>query len=134
MGADVDDEALSWGGETDATHVDSSVADAVETRGEGFAPGVSSPMLVGYGALGGIYLLYTIGWLILALRGSQVTGVPLNDIMLHVSTLLAIAAAPAWFIATLALTAGRRTWLRVSVLVVGILVLIPWAFVGGVSR
>jgi hypothetical protein len=133
MGAEADDEALSWGGEADPTHVDSDAPGAAEPRAEGFAPGVSSPMLVVYGAFGGFYLLYSIGWLIIALRGSQVTGVALNDIMLHISTLLAIAAAPAWFIATLALTAGRRTWLRIVALVVGILVLIPWAFVGGVS-
>jgi|SRR6185312_27140 hypothetical protein len=134
MGADAEDEALSWGGEADPTHVDSPTPDAAAADETGFAAGVSSPMLVVYGVFGGIYLLYTVGWLIIALRGSQTTGVPLNDIMLHLSTLLAVAAAPAWFIATLALAPTRRTWLRVAVLVLGILVLIPWGFVSGGGR
>ena len=99
----------------------------------GLAPGVSSTMLVVYGVFGGIYLLYTVGWLIIAVRGNQETGIPLDDIMQHISTLLAIAAAPAWFIATLALTAGRRSWVRIVALLVGMLVLIPWGFVSGVS-
>ena len=130
--ADADDEALSWGGGADPTHVDSGAPDAVAGSDEaGIAPGVSSPMLVVYGVFGGIYLLYTVGWLIIALRGSQTTGVALNDIMLHVSMLLAVAAAPAWFIAALALTATRRSWLRIVMLVLGMLVLIPWGFVSG---
>ncbi|WP_349899413.1 hypothetical protein [Parafrigoribacterium soli] len=134
MGADADDEALSWDGEADPTHVDSTTPDAAVAGNAGFAPGVSSPMLVVYGVFGGIYLLYTVGWLIIALRGSQTTGVPLNDIMLHLSTLLAVVAAPAWFIATLALAPTRRTWVRIAVLVLGILVLIPWGFVNGGGR
>src|SRR6185312_14739020 len=130
--ADANDEALSWGGESDPTHVDSDKPDAgAGPDSAAFAPGVSSPMLVVYGVFGGIYLLYTVGWLIIAIRGSQTTGVALNDMMLHASTLLAIAAAPAWFIATLSLTMRHKSWLRIVVLVIGVLVLIPWAFMSG---
>jgi hypothetical protein len=133
--AEANDDALSWGGESDPTHVDSGEPDAgAGPDSAALAPGVSSPMLVVYGVFGGIYLLYTVGWLIIAIRGSQTTGVALGDIMQHASTLLAVAAAPAWFIATLSLTPGRRSWLRVVVLVIGVLVLVPWAFMSGGSQ
>lgn len=133
--AEANDDALSWGGESDPTHVDSGEPDAgAGPDSAALAPGVSSPMLVVYGVFGGIYLLYTVGWLIIAIRGSQTTGVVLNDLMLHASTLLAVAAAPAWFIATLALTTGRRSWLRILILVIGALILIPWAFMSGGAR
>ena len=131
--ADENDEALSWGGETDSTHVDSAEPDIAVDDEAALVPGVSSTMLVVYGIFGGIYLLYTVGWLIIAIRGNQETGVPLNDFMQHISTLLAILAAPAWFIATLALTAGRRNWVRIVSLLIGMLLLIPWGFVIGVS-
>ncbi len=131
--ADANDEALSWGGESDPTHVDSAEPDTPGRDDAGLAPGVSSTMLVVYGIFGGIYLLYTVGWLIIAIRGSRETGVALNDTMLHISTLLAVLAAPVWFIATLALSRARRSWVRVLVLAIGILVLIPWGFVSGVS-
>jgi hypothetical protein len=130
---DENDEALSWGGEADSTHVDSAEPDVPADDEVTLAPGISSTMLVVYGIFGGIYLLYTVGWLIIAIRGNQETGVPLNDIMQHISTLLAILAAPAWFIATLALTAGRRNWVRIVSFLIGMLLLIPWGFVIGVS-
>ena len=131
--ADENDEALRWGSETDSTHVDSAEPDVAAGDEAALAPGISSTMLVVYGIFGGIYLLYTVGWLIVAIRGNQETGVPLNDIMQHISTLLAILAAPAWFIATLALTAGRGNWVRIVSFLIGMLLLIPWGFVSGVS-
>lgn len=130
---DENEEALSWDGGSDPTHVDSIEPDAASDE-SALAPGTSSGMLVVYGIFGGIYLLYTVGWLIIAMRGTQPTGVALNDIMLRVSTLLAFAAAPSWFIATLALSAGRKSWPRVLVLLIGVLVLIPWGFVSGVAQ
>lgn len=133
--ADENEEALSWDGGSDPTHVDSPEPDARPASDEtGLASGTSSGMLVVYGVFGGIYLLYTVGWLIIALRGGQSTGVALNDFMLYLSTVLAIGAAPAWFIATLVLSAGRKSWLKILVLLIGVIVLIPWGFVSGVAR
>lgn len=131
MKSDGDDEALSWGGETDPTHVDSPEPDAADADGTQLAPGTSSTMLVVFGILGGIYLLYTVAWLITALRPSYTTGVALNDLMSRISSILAVLAAPAWFVAALVLTASRRNWVRILALVAGIVVLLPWGFVSG---
>jgi hypothetical protein len=132
MDADADDEALSWGHEADPTHVDSAQADAdAGSDGPALAPGTSSIMLVVFGVFGGIYLLYAVAWLITAMQPGYTTGAPLNDFMAQASSALAVLAAPAWFIATLALTASRRNWVRILVLVLGIVVLVPWGFVSG---
>ncbi len=132
MGADADDEALSWGGESDPTHVDSAEPDAAAgPDGPVLAPGTSSTMLVVFGVLGGIYLLYTVAWLITAMQPGYTTGVALTDFMTQVSSMLAVLAAPAWFIAALALTASRRSWVRILFLVLGMVVLLPWGFVSG---
>jgi hypothetical protein len=88
-------------------------------------------MLVIYGIFGGIYLLFTVAWLITALRTTVATGTPLDDIMTQASTILAVAAAPAWFIASLALAAGRPSWVRILALIVGVIVLLPWGLVTG---
>jgi hypothetical protein len=132
---DEDDAALSWDGGSDSTHVDFPQPDAEVASDEtGLATGTSSAMVGVYGVFGGIFLLYTVGWMLIAIRGSQSTGVALTDFMLHLSSLLAIAAAPAWFIAALWLTVGRANWSRIVPLVIGVLVLVPWGFVSGVSR
>jgi uncharacterized membrane protein YhdT len=130
--AEANDDALSWGGESDPTHVDSDEPDAgAGADSAALAPGVSSPMLVVYGVFGGIYLLYTVGWLIAALQPSSATGVSLTDFMQQVSNILTVLAAPAWFIMTLVLTVSRRSRVRVFFLVVGVLVLLPWSFASG---
>jgi len=133
MGADADDEALSWGHESDPTHVDSAGPDdaAAGPGGPVLAPGTSSAMLVVFGVFGGIYLLYTVAWLITAMQPGYTTGNALNDLMTQISSVLAVLAAPAWFIAALALTASRRNWVRILFLVLGIVVLLPWGFVSG---
>jgi hypothetical protein len=132
MGDDREDEGLSWDGGSDPTHIDTNKADAdaVADDAPEFA-GTSSGMLVLYGVFGGIYLLFTVAWLITALRTTIATGTPLDDIMTRASSILAVVAAPAWFIASIALAAGRPSWLRVVALIVGIVVLLPWGLVTG---
>lgn len=130
--ADADDEALSWGRESDPTHVDSTETDAAAGQGAPLlAPGTSSAMLVVFGVLGGIYLLYTVAWLITALRPGYTTGIALTDLMNQISSVLAVLAAPAWFVAALALTTSRRSLVRILFLLLGIVVLLPWGFVSG---
>lgn len=132
MKSDADDEALSWGHESDPTHVGSAEPDAAAGPGGPLlAPGTSSTMLVVFGVLGGIYLLYTVAWLITALQPGYTTGVPLTDFMTRVSSVFAVLAAPAWFITALVLTTSRRSWVRIIFLVLGIVVLLPWGFVSG---
>ncbi|MEO6943910.1 MAG: hypothetical protein ABI053_04270 [Lacisediminihabitans sp.] len=132
MGAEADDDALSWGHESDPTHVDFAQTDAVAgSDGPVSASGTSSAMLVVFGVFGGIYFLYTVAWLITALQPGITTGNTLNDFMTQGSRVLAVLAAPAWFITALALTASRRSGVRILFLVLGIVVLLPWGFVSG---
>lgn len=139
-----DDEALRWDGDDDPTldvtpeaatpekrpaadpAPDSAPTEAAE------APRTGNVALIAYGVLGGVYALWTVGWVlgtgrvrdwILAQPGS----VP--DPMFHASTVLAIAAPAIWFAATLLLTRTKPVWLRFVALALGALVLVPWPFV-----
>ena len=42
---------------------------------------------------------------------------------------LAIAAPALWFLASWVLTRGRAAWIRVAVLLAGVVLLVPWPFV-----
>jgi hypothetical protein len=95
---------------------------------------LSSAALIGLGVLGGVYLLYTIGWVITFTRyevASELTVGVFTDL---VARTLAIAAAPLWFVATLTLTQRRDIRYRFLWLVIGVLVLVPWPFlIGGAA-
>ncbi|WP_460802188.1 hypothetical protein [Microbacterium sp. GXF6406] len=90
---------------------------------------ISTPLLVFLGVIGGVYLLYTIGWI------SSAAKLGPNVFLAGVAgefgiALWAAAAAPAlWFAASWALTRSSRTWVRVSALLAGVLLLVPWPFV-----
>jgi hypothetical protein len=95
---------------------------------------LSSAALITLGIIGGIYLLYTIGWGIVVAR-TTVTFFPLDSVFLEVcfriGQFLSIAAAPLWFVSTLLLT-QRRTWRsRLGWLLLGVFVLVPWPFIQG---
>jgi hypothetical protein len=95
---------------------------------------LSSAALITLGIVGGIYLLYTIGWAIVVAR-TTVTFFPLDSVFLEVcfriGQFLSIAAAPLWFVSTLLLT-QRRTWRsRLGWLLLGVFVLVPWPFIQG---
>jgi len=95
---------------------------------------LSSAALITLGILGGVYLLYTIGWAIVVAR-TTVTFFPLDSLFLEVcfriGQFLSIAAAPLWFVSTLLLT-QKRTWRsRLGWLLLGVFVLVPWPFIQG---
>jgi hypothetical protein len=95
---------------------------------------LSSAALITLGIVGGIYLLYTIGWGIVAIRPA-VTLFELDNILLEISfrigQVLTVAAAPLWFVSVFLLTA-RRSWRsRLGWLLLGVFVLVPWPFVQG---
>ncbi|MDN4639375.1 DNA polymerase III subunit gamma/tau [Agreia sp. PsM10] len=95
---------------------------------------LSSAALITLGILGGIYLLYTIGWAIVVAR-TTVTFFPLDSLFLEVcfriGQFLSIAAAPLWFVSALLLT-QKRTWRsRLGWLLLGVFVLVPWPFIQG---
>jgi hypothetical protein len=135
MVADPDEEALSWSGETDPTHV--AARETTKARASASAKPPSdvreqrTPLnpaaLIVFGILAGIYLLYAIGWVIFGYS----SGVPVQgaffSIMYQVGEALAIASPFLWAIAV---------WLRVKNpamrmlwLFVGVVVLAPWPFI-----
>lgn len=156
-----DDDALAWAGDDDPTLVpegsplvDDEGDDATaEPRGrtvldeaedaedliaerelaaaEAASKQMSSAALIAFGVLGGVYLLYTIGWIISFTRvevASELTFGVFTDI---VARSLAIAASPFWFIATLVLTQKKDVRYTMLWLVIGMLVLVPWPFLIG---
>jgi len=125
-----DDAALSWGDAADATHVDAAhnpvrvragrESDAEQPLGSG--------ALIGTGVFGGVYLLYTVAWLVSA-SVLTITGTGVVGILSEVMRVLAITAPAVWFAATLWLGQHSRTRTRFTWLLVGALVLIPWPFI-----
>ncbi|MFJ2368388.1 hypothetical protein [Microbacterium sp. NPDC087665] len=146
------DDALSWDGDEDAssrnsalpkgwnavgkgsdeisaadaeTHVDGDAADiAAEER-----PPLSTAMLLVTGVVGGIYLLYAAGWIVGGLRLKPLANFFVADAMFLPWFVLAVAAPALWFLATWVLTRGRAAWIRIALLLLGVVLLVPWPFV-----
>jgi hypothetical protein len=125
-----DDAALSWGDAADATHVDAAHNPVpVRARRESDAEQpLGSGALVGMGVFGGVYLLYTVAWLVSASL-LTITGTGVAGIASEVMRVLAIMAPAFWFAATLWLGQGSPNRTRFTWLLVGALVLIPWPFI-----
>jgi hypothetical protein len=102
---------------------DGTVSDSVER------PPLSTPMLLLIGIVGGIYLLYTVGWIIggLTLQSSAMFLIP--DVMYQVALWAAVLAPALWFGAVWILTRRSAPWVRVAGLLAGVLLLVPWPFV-----
>lgn len=159
---DDEDDALRWEGDDDATLAPgwkrvgtpvplASTGDAGATTGEGetttdaaasAAPvdavddGAStqpgSAELVLLGVFGGVYLLYTLGWILSVVRVQNAAADPLAQFMFALGLWLAVLAPGLWFGVAFALTRGR-TRARLVWLLVGAVVLLPIAFVAGVT-
>ncbi len=93
---------------------------------------LSSAALIGMGILGGVYLLYTIGWVVSFTRYQAPLTVDFSVVSYRITQTLAIAATPLWFVATLLITQRRDIRFRFLWLVLGVLVLVPWPFLMGV--
>ncbi len=91
--------------------------------------GLSTPMLLILGIVGGVYLLYTVGWIVGGLRLRPLASFLVADAMFLPWFVLAIAAPALWFLASWVLTRGRASWIRVAVLLAGVVLLVPWPFV-----
>jgi hypothetical protein len=129
---DPDDDALSWGDETDATHIDARPAvQQNEASDASAAPATSSTMLVVYGIFGGAYLLYVAGWIIAVQRDTITMPTLFAEIMYQFGEFLAIASPAIWIGAVLLLTANRRPPVRVLWLLLGLLLVAPWPFILG---
>ncbi|WP_336500663.1 hypothetical protein [Microbacterium paraoxydans] len=144
------DDALSWEGDDsaeqrtreaaprsapapDPTAADapaSPVAEPGSVDDASAAPsGLSNTMLVLVGVVGGVYLLYTLGWIAGGLRLQPLASFLVADFMFLPWFVLAIAAPALWFLATWVLTRGRASWIRAAVLLAGVVLLVPWPFV-----
>lgn len=116
--------AVGKRGETvDRIQEDGTVSDTVER------PPLSTSMLLLVGIVGGIYLLYTVGWIIggLTLQSSAMFLIP--GVMYQVALWAAVLAPALWFGAVWMLTRRSASWMRVVGLLGGVLLLVPWPFV-----
>lgn len=90
---------------------------------------MSNVMLVALGVLGGVYLLFSIGWIVGGLRLRPLASLIVADAMYFPWLVFAVAAPALWFLAVWVTTKGRSAWIRISLLIVGIVLLVPWPFV-----
>lgn len=114
----------------EAAPVDVAPAEAESPDDEpsdGTAP-ASSAALVSLGILGGIYLLYTIGWVVGGLRINAVAGFIVAPTASLPAVIVAIFAPAVWFGVAYLLTRGRATWQRFAWLIAGAVLLVPWPF------
>lgn len=132
MATDPDDEGLSWGGETDPTHVDAPVARPAD-EADPDAPGMSSALLVSLGVFGGVFLLFTVGWIIGVQRSTAPSANLFFAFMYQLDEILAIAAPAAWFVGVLVLARERRAGVRILWLLLGVVPLAPWPFILGLG-
>ncbi|MCM3696873.1 DNA polymerase III subunit gamma/tau [Microbacterium oleivorans] len=115
------------------TAPDTTAPDAPESRDEDSTPGsLGNVALVSLGLLGGIYLLYTVGWLLGSSRLSAATSFWLEPAAVVPALWVAVAAPALWFGGVLLLTRASAGWVRFAWLVVGAFLLVPWPFVIGV--
>ncbi|MEV1130178.1 DNA polymerase III subunit gamma/tau [Agromyces sp. NPDC049794] len=150
MARDSDDEALRWEGDDDPTlapgwktvgqPVPLAGAPAGE-RAEGAAADeaggktaatdaprqAGSAELVILGVLGGVYLLYAIGWLITATTPAPALADPVAQFMYGLGRWLAVAAPALWFGTVLWLAAEHRR-ARLIWLIAGAVLLVPVPF------
>lgn len=149
MSEDEDDEALSWAGGRDPSHYETPVVkepkaprssrrptsdSTVRAESSDLAPVASGALLVTMGILAGVYLLYTVGWVVTVQHAGTLAVTPLEQLAFTVSEYLAIAAPTLWFAAAVFLTRARRPVVRLVWLVVGAVALIPWPFVFGIQN
>jgi len=134
---DDEDDALSWGDERDASHVEgpAPVAQADPEADDELPGGMSSASLVGHGVFGGVALLSCVGWIVsrdrflLSFGGTAVDHLQTALWLLGVA--LAIVAPAVWFVTTILLVPQSRSSRRLLVFAVGAVALAPWPLVIG---
>lgn len=153
-----DDDALTWGGDDDPTLLQGSPDQAADSSSapalpDGYtavgrgservgritadgtvvaaseAPPMGNAMLIGLGIVGGVYALFTIGWIIGGLRLQGVAVFLISPVAYLPAFWLAVAAPAIWFATALALTRRSASWVRLVWLIAGAILLVPWPFV-----
>lgn len=136
MVADPDEEALSWSGETDPTHVAAPASEKgnPSTGSSDVTPALSPVLLVVFGILAGVYLLYAVGWGIHAFTQPVPLEVTLAGvfpaIMYQLGEFFSIASPILWAGAVWLLV-KKPAW-RLLWLFVGVILLAPLPFIMGI--
>lgn len=153
MTADRREDALDWGDPDDPSWVDPGPDDRVDAdepapgdEGADARDGAAAPVstaaspadrrrsavTAATGLLAGVYLAYSVGW-ILSIGTLPLTGATLLiEVMYQFGEFLAIIACALWFGTVMALTRGGRPAVRFGWLAIGTLVLVPWPLLIGV--
>jgi hypothetical protein len=137
MSTDPDEEALRWAGDSDLDYPRQAepaaeVADGEPVEDEADAAKPANPLLVvAYGIIGGIYVLYSVAWLITVTADPFTRDTLFAEIMAQFGEFLAIAAPLVWLAVTLLLTRGRSALLRLGWLVGGLILLFPLPYLLG---
>ncbi|GAA3762538.1 hypothetical protein GCM10022240_13840 [Microbacterium kribbense] len=124
--------AKGKGAETVATAdsaVDPTHAIAAADLAEADPEPMGNATLIGLGMLGGVYLLFVIGWIIGGFRLQGKSQSLVTDAMFQGSFWLAVLAPIIWFGTVFLLTRGKAAWLRIVWLVAGFILLVPWPFI-----
>jgi len=138
---DDDDAALAWAGDEPVAEALEAppVAEASEAQGEALEAPIAptktqipAPLLITYGILAGLYLIYTIGWVITITRSTTTLPTLLGEIMFQLGEFLAIASPAVWFAAVVILTRRSKPIIRLLLLLAGLVATIPWPFLLGV--
>ena len=117
----VDGAAEAESTEADSAHEEPTSHEPDATRQAGSAE------LVILGVLGGVYLLYSIGWLIWAITPAPQLADPVAQFMYGLGRWLAVAAPALWFGTVLWLAAEHRR-ARLLWLIAGAVLLVPIPF------
>lgn len=153
-----DDESLSWAGDdptpaaaspaptntTDDPALPSgfrAVGKGSKTVGKIEADGTITPApragalsnagLIALGILGGVYLLYTVGWIIggLRLKTAAVSTFLVSTGLFVPAFIIALLAPLIWFGTTYLVTLRSAPWAKYLWFVIGLVLLVPWPFV-----
>jgi len=97
---------------------------------------IGNAALIGLGVLGGVYLLFTIGWIIGGLRLQPLASFLVSPAAFVPALWLAVLAPAIWFGVTLLLTRASAAWVRFAWLAAGAALFVPWPFImiGAVGR
>ncbi len=143
MARDPDEDALSWAGDADRPggtaespaprQEPERAPDSVAVARAGQVEGRRLALTATLGVIAGIYLVFTVFWII----GVQLTGGSprflLGAIMFQFGEFLAIVCCALWFGVTIVLTRGSSFAVRILWLLAGLVVLIPWPFFLGIG-
>ncbi|WOQ68565.1 DNA polymerase III subunit gamma/tau [Microbacterium limosum] len=123
------DGAASADGAGDRGPAEESPVDAAAPAEAEEPAGLGNASLVALGVLGGVYLLFAVGWLVGGLRLQGQYRVLVTDAMYQGALWLAAAAPLIWFGTVLFATRGGRAWARWAWLTAGAVLLVPWPFI-----